>query len=111
MSDTATSDKKTKKPSMNLAHNFAMWLAGRKFFLVCAYWFFCFAGACILYIFDADSFEEKSSLYNDALEWSLYGFYGFAGIEGVKEIMTLMPGKKHKQNQEDTYNPDSTNTA
>lgn len=78
------------------------WLAGRKFFLVCAYWFFCFTGAMILYFTDAITFEDASKLYNDALEWALYGFYGFAGIEGIKEGIGTMRGNKNPPAQSRT---------
>lgn len=77
---------------------------GRKFALCVAYWFFCFAGAAILYLSEAVTFEDSRLLYNDALEWALYGFYGFAGIEGTKEIVDSVRSKKQPKTETDGSN-------
>jgi hypothetical protein len=77
-------------------------MAGRKFALCVAYWFFCFSGALILYFADAVTFEDTRLLYNDALEWALYGFYGFAGIEGTKEVIGTIRGNKNPPAQSQT---------
>jgi len=86
----------------NFSQKIIYQLSGRKFFLVCAYWFFCFTGALILYFTDAVTFDQSRELYNDALEWALYGFYGFAGIEGTKEMIGTMRGNKNPPAQSQT---------
>lgn len=73
----------------------ARWMAGRKFALTVAYWLFCFVGAAILYWFTCETVEQKIQIYNDALEWALYGFYGFIGIEGAKEGIGMIKGNKN----------------
>jgi hypothetical protein len=79
----------------------AKWMAGRKFALTVAYWAFCFIGAAILYLFTCETVEQKIQVFNDALEWALYGFGIFAGVEGVKEMIVSRPSKTPKKPIED----------
>jgi hypothetical protein len=79
------------KPRETLARYFL----GRKFSLTVAYWFFCFTGAAIIYFNDCQTVQEKIEVFNDALEWALYGFYGFIGVEGFKEGIGMIKGNKN----------------
>jgi hypothetical protein len=79
---------------MTMRNNINQWLLSRKFFLLIAYWCFIFIGAFVMYWADCEGFEDVSKLYNDALEWALYGYLGFAGIEGSKEIIDMVKGKR-----------------
>lgn len=88
-----------------IRQTFNQWFTSRKMFLLIAYWAFAFIGAAILYFVNAKTFEDCMTVYNNALEWALWGFLGFAGVEGGKEIMGIARGNR-KPNTD--YNPTNT---
>lgn len=77
----------------------AKWILSRKFSLTIAYWAFCFVGAAILYLFTCETVAEKIQVFNDALEWALYGFGIFAGVEGVKEGIVLSRKRRSAESE------------
>ena len=86
-----------------MSQAFVRWMAGRKFTLLIAYWAFIFIGAAILYLLDTATFEDCLKVYNNALEWALWGFVTFAGIEGGKEAMDIVKGNKRASNHQANY--------
>lgn len=83
------------------------WMASRKFALLIAYWFFCYAGAAVMYFFDCTDFEDVLEVYNSANDWAWWGLITFAGVEGGKEMIGMVRGKKPIP-APTPYDPDKT---